>query len=116
VTLPARRAMASARLGFRHPTIGGHMHAVVVRVKIDDFDAARQRLKEDVVPRASQAPGFVAGYWTRSQDGGNGMAMILFESEESASGATEMIRAAANDDRGGVSLEGVEVREVVEHA
>ena len=37
------------------------MHAVVVRVNIDDSEAATARLREEVVPRVSQAPGFVAG-------------------------------------------------------
>jgi heme-degrading monooxygenase HmoA len=89
------------------------MHAVVVRVKIEDFETARKHLAEEVVPGVSQAPGFQAGYWTRSEDGRNGMAMILFDSQESAQAATEPIRAAAT---GGVTLEDVEVREVVEHA
>ncbi len=89
------------------------MHAVVVRVKIDDFETARKGLEERVVPGVSQAPGFVAGYWTRSEDGNNGMSMVLFDSEESARSATEMIRNAATD---GVTLEDVEVREVVQHA
>ena len=89
------------------------MHAVVVRVKIDDFETARKGLEERVVPGVSQAPGFVAGYWTRSEDGNKGMSMVLFDSEESARSATEMIRNAATD---GVTLEDVEVREVVQHA
>jgi len=89
------------------------MHAVVVRVTIEDFETARKDLEERVVPGVTQAPGFKAGYWTRSEDGSNGMAMILFDSQESAQAATEPIRAAAT---GGVKLEGVEVREVVEHA
>jgi hypothetical protein len=89
------------------------MHAVVVRVTIQDFETARKGLKENVVPAVSQAPGFVAGYWTRSEDGGNGIVMILFDSEESARTASGMIGAGATD---GVTLEGVEVREVVEHA
>jgi hypothetical protein len=96
--------------------LGDLVHAVVVRVTIDDFDSAVQDLREQVVPRVSQAPGFVAGYWTRSQDGSNGMAMVVFDSERSANTATEMIRAAASAEGGGVTLEGVEVREVVEHA
>jgi hypothetical protein len=92
------------------------MHAVVVRVTVNDFETARKNLEQQVVPRVSQAPGFVAGYWTRSQDGTNGLAMVLFDSEESANGATEAIRAAANDEQGGVTFEGVEVREVVAQA
>ena len=35
-------------------------------------ETAQKGLQEIVVPRVSQAPGFVAGYWTRSDDGSNG--------------------------------------------
>ena len=90
------------------------MHAVVVRVKISDFEKAREGLRERVVPRATQANGFVAGYWTRSADGQDGLAMVVFDSESAAEAATEMIRAGA-EQGDGVTLEGIEVREVVEH-
>jgi hypothetical protein len=40
------------------------MHAVVVNLTITDSDAAAQALHEQLVPRVSRAPGFVAGYWT----------------------------------------------------
>jgi len=40
------------------------MHAVVVRVSIGDPEDAQKALTEQVVPRVSRAPGFVAGYWT----------------------------------------------------
>jgi hypothetical protein len=89
------------------------MHAVVVRVSISDFETARKGLKENVVPAVTQAPGFVAGYWTRSEDGTNGMGIILFDSQESANAAKEPIQAGATD---GVTVDNVEVREVVEHA
>ena len=59
------------------------MHAVVVRVSIQDFEAAKKGLKENVIPAVTQAPGFVAGYWTRSEDGSNGIGMVLFDSQES---------------------------------
>jgi len=91
------------------------MHAVVVRVTINDFETARRMLEEQVVPRTSGAPGFVAGYWTRSEDGSNGLSMVVFDSEESARAATDMIRAQASE-RDDVTLEGIEVREVVAHA
>jgi hypothetical protein len=91
------------------------MHAVVVRVSISDFESARKGLREQVVPRASQAPGFVAGYWTRADDGSNGLSMVVFESEDNARAAAEMIREGGGRPEG-VTLEGIEVREVVEHA
>jgi heme-degrading monooxygenase HmoA len=89
------------------------MHAVVVRVNIADFEASRKDLREKVVPRVSQAPGFVAGYWTRSDDGRGGLSMIIFESEEAARAGAEQIPSNIPDT---VTLENVEVREVVEHA
>ena len=87
------------------------MHAVVVRVSVNDREAAERELRENVVPRVSQAPGFVSGYWTRKDD--TGLSMIVFESEEAANGASEMIPNAVPDD---VDLQGVEVREVVASA
>ena len=90
------------------------MHAVLVNVTIKDFDQAKQMLEEQVVPLASGAPGFVAGYWTRSEDN-RGVSMIVFESEDGARAAAEMIsQGPPNPDA--VTLEGVEVREVVAHA
>ena len=91
------------------------MHAVAVRVSINDFERGREFLTTQVVPRVSQAPGFVAGYWTRSDDNRNGMGMIVFESEDAANGAAQMIQSQAPQDEG-VTLEDVEVREVVASA
>ena len=91
------------------------MHAVVVRVTINDFDKGRQFLTEQVVPRVKQAPGFVAGYWTRSEDKGNGLSMIVFESEDAARTVAQMIESSMGEDEG-VTLEGTEVREVVANA
>jgi hypothetical protein len=91
------------------------MHAVVVRVNIDDFDRGRQFLTEQVVPRVSQAPGFVAGYWTRSEDGNSGLSMMVFESEDAARSVVQMMESQPPMDEG-VTIEGTEVREVVANA
>jgi hypothetical protein len=91
------------------------MHAVVVRVTIGDFEVARKGLREEIVPRAAESPGFVAGYWTRSDDGKQGLSMIVFDSEDNARAAAERIRTG-NVVAETVTLENVEVREVVEHA
>jgi hypothetical protein len=87
------------------------MYAVVVRVNVDDSEAAMARLREEVVPRVSQAPGFVAGYWTRKDD--TGLSMLVFESEEAATKAEERVRANMPD---AVTLDSTEVREVVANA
>jgi hypothetical protein len=87
------------------------MHAVVTTVTINDREAATSHLREQVVPGVSQAPGFVAGYWTRKDN--TGLAMVLFESEEAANGISERVPSMLTD---AVTLENVEVREVVAHA
>jgi hypothetical protein len=86
------------------------MHAVLVKVSIKDVEGAQKELRETVVPRVSQLPGFVAGYWTRSDDGSNGRSMIVFESEAAARTAAEQIGANVPE---GVTFESAEVREVV---
>jgi hypothetical protein len=88
------------------------MHAVVTRVTINDREAATSHLRENVVPGVSQAPGFVAGYWARGDDG-TGLAMVIFESEDAAKNTSERVPSMLTD---AVTLESVEVREVVAHA
>jgi hypothetical protein len=93
------------------------MHAVVVKVNITgDPETAQQGLRDQVIPRVSQATGFVAGYWTRSDDGHNGVSMIVFDSEEGARRAAEMIQGPEAMRPETVTLESVEVREVVGNA
>jgi hypothetical protein len=89
------------------------VHAVVVQVTIHDFDRGRQMLEERIVPTVKGAPGFVAGYWTRSEDD-RGMSLIAVESEEAARNIAQMIQSAPPDE--GVTLDSVEVREVVANA
>ena len=87
------------------------MHAVIVKVTIKELEAATTALQEEVVPRASQAPGFVAGYWTR--EGDSGLSMVVFESEDTARAASEQIPSGMPE---AVTLDGIEVREVVANA
>jgi heme-degrading monooxygenase HmoA len=88
------------------------MHAVVVNVTLtQDPEASEAVLREQVVPRVAQAPGFVAGYWTRK--GNDGLSMTVWESEDAATAASEMVRSAVPQ---GVNLDSIEVREVVASA
>jgi len=91
------------------------VHAVVVTVTINDFDRGVEMLKDRIVPAVSQAPGFVAGYWTRSEDN-RGMSLIAVESEDAARKIAEMIQSQEGPQGDAVTLEGVEVREVVASA
>ena len=87
------------------------MHAVVVNVTINDLEKGRAFLHDEVVPRVSQAPGFVAGYWTGKDD--TGLSMIVCESEDAAQALANQIQGPPDES---VTLNGVEVREVVAHA
>jgi hypothetical protein len=94
------------------------MHALVVRVTIHNADRTREVLNNQVVPQASGAPGFKTGYWTWPTGGGelNGLSMIIFDSEENARAAGDRVSAIAAENPDDVTLDGVEVREVVASA
>ena len=92
------------------------MHALVVRVTIHNADRTRDVLNNQVVPQVSGAPGFKTGYWTWATGGGDGLSMIIFDSEENARTVGDRIRAIAADAPDDVTLDGVEVREVVASA
>lgn len=89
------------------------MHAVVVRVKINDADSGRETLTSAVVPRVSAAPGFQAGYWTWDEGQTNGVSMVVFDSEDNARAAADQVGGMITE---AISLESIEVREVVASA
>ena len=86
------------------------MHAVVVNVTLNDPEAAENHLREEIVPGVKQAPGLVAGYWARKGD--SGTSMVVFESEDAAKAASEQVPSMVPDV---VTIENIEVREVVAH-
>ena len=80
-------------------------------LNIKDVEDGLSELREKVVPQVKQAPGFVAGYWTRKDN--TGLSMVVFESEDAAKAASEQIPSGIPDS---VNLEDVELREVVANA
>jgi hypothetical protein len=88
------------------------MHAVVVDLAITELDADLTDLRDRVVPRLSEAPGFVTGYWTRK--GSTGLSLIVFASEEAANAGAERVKTTISE--GEATIENIEVREVVAHA
>jgi hypothetical protein len=87
------------------------MHAVVINVTFTDFPAAKGELDE-LVPRVSSAPGFVAGYWITLPEG-KGTSTVVFDSEESAKGLVGMMQSGPPMT---VTIDSVEVGEVIAHA
>jgi hypothetical protein len=97
--------------GVTHSSKEVSMHAVVLNVTVNDEDAARAALRDQVVPQVSGTPGFVAGYWV-GLDGGRGTAVVVFESEDAARSAA----AEAQPPGDLLSFDSVEVGEVVANA
>ena len=91
------------------------MHAVHTRVTVNDPDAGRKTLQDEIVPRMSAAPGFVAGYWL-ALSGGKGTSIVVFDSEESAQAVAGQIGQLSGQPNQGVTIDSVEVGEVVAHA
>jgi hypothetical protein len=88
------------------------MHAVLVNVTINDPEPALAVLRDEIVPRVSQAPGFVTGYWLRSKDN-HGLSVLVFESEDAAQAMAQQVEGPPT---AAVTLDSVEVREVAAHA
>ena len=91
------------------------MHAVIVKVSINDNDPGLEYLQKEIVPRVKQAPGLVAGYWVRLEGGDEGNSVVVFESEEQARAVAERIRGDI-DSNPGVTLKDLSVGEVVANA
>ena len=88
------------------------MHAVIVTVTIRDKDAVTDELREQVIPSASGAPGFVAGYWVAlSED--KGVSVVVLDSEASAQALAANVSPPPES---AVTLVGVEIGEVIGHA
>lgn len=85
------------------------MHAVVASVTVRDREAAARSLKE-IVPRVSEARGFVAGYWLSMPDG-KGLSVIVFDSQDAARTVAEQIGPGEF-----VTFDSVEVAEVAASA
>lgn len=62
------------------------MHAVVVRADIYDRAEAQRALDTEILPMLRTAPGFVGAYFV-ALDGGEGLSVHVFDSEEHARNA-----------------------------
>jgi hypothetical protein len=67
-------------------------------------------LPRDVVPQVAKAPGLVAAYWLAPEESGQGMAMVVFESEEQAEAMSKQVEPPPGAP---VTIESISIREVV---
>ena len=92
------------------------MYAVFVEVDAGaaiPADQARQNIEGTAVPMARDA-GARAGYWLSAQ-GGRGVAVVCFDSEEAARRAADQLKVGETPQGAppGVTFRTVEVREVL---
>ena len=90
------------------------MYAVIVEVDTSgsEREESLRRLREEIVPGISQAPGFQSGTWASDPDQSKGMSMVVFDTEENARAAASRFGVGASP-QPGVTIERSEVREVV---
>jgi hypothetical protein len=86
------------------------------QVSVDSsVDPERTGLNDVVIPRVRQLPGVIAGHWLEPIDG-KGLSIVIFETHEAARGAIEaMGLKEGSSPAPGVTVEGVQTREVIGH-
>lgn len=90
------------------------MQALLVNVTLHEREPAIAVLREQIVPRASKMPGFVAGYWIVSDDN-RGTDVLVFETADAAQAVAQIIETEGPP-TDAVTVDGIEVHEVVAHA
>jgi hypothetical protein len=94
------------------------MYGIIVQVVVDANreDEARKILHDMVVPQARTRPGFTAGYWLRSLDDNVLRAVQIYDSDDTARAAAEHIRSAGAPPGAPVTLQSVDIYEVLARA
>jgi len=87
--------------------------ARVVKTSIDlsQYDNARQTLEAQILPTIRKDPGVVAGYWLEPVDG-KGLTIVFFKSKEAAESPAMNVQPG-DSPAPGVTVESVEIREVI---
>ena len=94
------------------------MYGIIVQVAVDERREAdaNRILHQMVVPQARTRAGFVAGYWLRAIDGNVLRAVQIFDSKDSAEAAAHHIRSEGPPPGAPVTLQSVDVYEVLAQA
>jgi len=93
------------------------MYAMLVTVTLDAAraDEADKQLHEVTVPAVKSQDGFVRGIWIRDPDKSRGRGVVVFESEQHATAAAELVRQQPATG-GPVTVDSVEIFEVAAEA
>ncbi len=91
------------------------MHAMVVRMRLDPGRRPEviDHLQRDVAGWAMRQPGFVSGRWFCTTDGGDGLGVIVFDTQAAAAAAARGPRATPHDEASAWNIERVDLFEQV---
>jgi heme-degrading monooxygenase HmoA len=95
------------------------MYAVISVWQMEKGKAAEQEqvLNQMIVPSASRAPGFKAGYWTIDEVTGTAHGLIVLETEDAARRFKESVESnRPNQERLGVRPQELVITRVLAHA
>jgi hypothetical protein len=81
-----------------------------------DWDDQVKALREQVVPRAPEVPGFVAGYWLATGDRSRTYSLILLKDEKAAHAFKDFVKSNPLNRPTEVTLESLVVAELVAEA
>jgi hypothetical protein len=87
------------------------MYAVVVKLSLHDVEAVMEAVPKMVVGLVAASPGIVRGFFTRKD--ATGLGMFVYESEETARASAEQMAMASQHLPPMVSVDDIEVREVI---
>ena len=77
---------------------------------------ADEQLKKTVIPMIKSQPGFVATYHMATADGNHGVGLVVFDSEENAAAAAQGLNSMPRPDDAPVTIDSVQVLQVVASA
>jgi hypothetical protein len=83
------------------------MHAQVITVDFTDADTAIKSLDE-LIPNVKASPGFVAGYWVRTDDS-HGTSIAVYDTAEHATATAPPVGAEMD----GVKVTGSQIGQVM---
>ena len=88
------------------------MHGVFTTVTVEDSEAARAMLRDQVVPMVKASAGFVSAVWLAPVDN-HGVSIVVYDTEANARASAPTVGPSPMP---GVVFDTVEVREVVASA
>jgi hypothetical protein len=89
------------------------MYGVIARVKTGSKEDSKAMIRDVILPRARQLPGFAGGTWLQELDDDRGTAIMQFESEDDARAVAERIQSEGPLAGERVDLQSVDACEVL---